>query len=240
MLRLVLMPVITLICGLLSWRANPNDPNAKRWRYALLAGLILTAIGSIGVNWEDSSNSKQRYKVLAEQYHSLDAKNDTLLAVLRDFANTTRTSLTSIAERLKSMGFSDAAARSATAEQIATSFQANELRQRILLDRKIGERLLPSSGRPTVQYFAKDLDVPVVERSLREAGFAVHLKEPKIRDLQSNTLWVGDSVTIEDTRLAALTLMTAGVPLRAVMLFCNGSGRKASLIQLAWIPTLVH
>jgi hypothetical protein len=87
------------------------------------------------------------------------------------------------------------------------------------------------SAPPIVEYFAKGVDGDAIAKATKAAGLAVVVM-PGQRPGSTNSMWVGNSVSISDTRSLALALIRQGVGLRAIRRFRDGSGAKARLIEI--------
>jgi predicted RecA/RadA family phage recombinase len=108
---------------------------------------------------------------------------------------------------LRSFGYSSL---DASDEQIKESIEANRDREKLLAEASIKHRNI------TVQYFPKAVDGQIVSNRLKQAGFNVLVMARPVNDLPTNAIWAGDAVTVEDVKLVALTLIRAGVQLRAI------------------------
>jgi hypothetical protein len=84
---------------------------------------------------------------------------------------------------------------------------------------------------PIIEYFAKDNEGDGVTRALRDHGLDV-IKLPGQIPGPTNSLWAGNGVTIAEVKPIALTLLRAGVQLKAVRHFRDGSGSKERLIEI--------
>ncbi len=90
-----------------------------------------------------------------------------------------------------------------------------------------------SRGNVVVQYFPKNVDGNRVEAALTELGFRLDRRSALVPALPTNSIWYGTPVALEDVKLVALTLIRAGVQIRAIRPFPDYSPRKdASLIQV--------
>src|SRR5579863_854619 len=67
-----------------------------------------------------------------------------------------------------------------------------------------------STGHVTVTYYPKNVDGPLVINALKEGGFQFEKGKEK-NQLATNAIWVGNSVTLDQTKFVALTLVRAGV-----------------------------
>jgi len=65
-----------------------------------------------------------------------------------------------------------------------------------------------------VIYFPKDVDGPVVIEAIKGAGFDVEFRRAFVSDTPTNMIWVGETVSLTDTKFVALTPVGAGVKLK--------------------------
>jgi cell division protein FtsB len=90
--------------------------------------------------------------------------------------------------------------------------------------------------RISIEYFPKEfkteVNIRIVVPSLQKFGFQVEKKSPKVDWLPTNSVWFGTNVKIEDVKLVAYTLISAGVQIKNIRPFISSRGRKASLIQI--------
>ncbi|HKG20893.1 MAG TPA: ATP-binding protein [Blastocatellia bacterium] len=86
----------------------------------------------------------------------------------------------------------------------------------------------------TIVYFAKDSDEEAVKSSLTDLGF--HYEEgKKINPMPTNTLWFGSSLTTDEVKLIAFSLLRAGVDLKCIEAF-NKTGRD-NVVQVGHDPS---
>ena len=121
-----------------------------------------------------------------------------------------------------------------------TSFSTVEMKRSVEADTRL--RAL-SAAAPMVkstlrvEYFIKQADGAVIAPILRRFGFRIDIKQP-INTIPTNHIWVGNNVTLDETKQLAFALIRAGVELRAVGRFQDGSGAKANLIQIGSDPAI--
>lgn len=94
---------------------------------------------------------------------------------------------------------------------VAQSLNANQALQ----------QAMPRAGRErrkavTVEYFPKNVDENKVEAALAELGFSLRKPPPVVHAIPTNAVWFGLPVAVEDVKLVALTLIRAGVQIRAI------------------------
>lgn len=81
----------------------------------------------------------------------------------------------------------------------------------------------------TIQVFSRDIDRNIVASSLRELGFRVEIEppNPEIRKKkETNAIWFGPLVQIDQVKLVAYTLIRAGVKLQVIEPFQQPRGRN--------------
>jgi len=88
----------------------------------------------------------------------------------------------------------------------------------------------------TIQYFPKNLDkevnINIVVPSLMDYGFQVMKKKAIVTWVPTNSIWFGTNVKIEDVKLVAYTLISAGVKIKYILPFQISKVRKNFLIQI--------
>ena len=109
-----LMPVLALVCGIMSLYVDSKD-KGKRW--LLLAGLVITATVTVGFNILDTREKSADV---------LDAKNQTekMLKILQNVTENTN-QIPNVIRMLTSNGYTPENAAKATAAQIQQSVAAN-------------------------------------------------------------------------------------------------------------------
>ena len=55
---------------------------------------------------------------------------------------------------------------------------------------------------------------------------------PANQALPTNAIWVGDNVTLDQAKFVALTLIRAGVEIKALRRLRNGQGDRATVIEV--------
>lgn len=96
----------------------------------------------------------------------------------------------------------------------------------------------------TIAQYEKELErqvnLPVVVRTLEKYGFRVKNKTSKLQGHKTNALWFGEDVTSDDARLVALTLMGAGVELKWISRFKDWDGDYATRIHIGSFPKVTE
>ena len=187
----------------------------KRWA-AVLGVLLVVLFVVAGIAWQ------QRQDALSAVH---EAKRQTLEA-----ENARRQAEDRTKELLLQFGWqSDRVATAAAGgSSIDQSLKANQAIQQAAARAPAASR-----GNVVVQYFPKNVDGNRVEAALTELGFRLDRRSALVPALPTNSIWYGTPVALEDVKLVALTLIRAGVQIRAIRPFPDYSPRKdASLIQV--------
>jgi hypothetical protein len=188
------LPLISLAAGVTSLYIDPIKQPKLTWIFVAL--MAVSAIGSVMLGYRDDK-AKMNSAIIEQN----DSESIKALSVKTDAMNL---NINTIIAMLTAGGVS----RSTTG-MIAQSFSADKA----LAD--ISPSLLKNegSGNVTVTYYPKDVDGPVVINALKEGGFKVETSNgnPNNANLKTNAIWVGDSVTLEQAKFVALTLVRAGV-----------------------------
>jgi hypothetical protein len=71
--------------------------------------------------------------------------------------------------------------------------------------------------------------------ALTQGGFHVEKQQRGERNpgLATNAVWAGNDVKVETAKFVALTLIRAGVEIKAIRRLPNGGGKRANLIEVA-------
>ena len=223
MLHNVFLPLISLLSGIISLKIDPKEDKAKAWMVTAVLVVSAVATGVSGTlddskQQKESAAAKQQISQLIDTDHNLSQDVGTVKA--------------GVFSLLAKWGYS-----STTIEQIQQSEKADNARAQVLPaqlsvnnKRKVAEKL-------TVEYFPKDFDGAVVKQALQEGGFEFKPGKPK-NNLPTNSMWVGDSVSVDNIKFVALTLVRAGVQLRSIRRFRDGSKQKAYRIEIGADPAM--
>ncbi len=98
---------------------------------------------------------------------------------------------------------------------------------------KLASAIAPNAADVHVIYYPKHVeDSAKVQAALESAGFHVELQKPRLTDVKTGVVWAGDEVPLDVAKFIALTMLRAGVEIKAVHRFANGSGPKAHLVEI--------
>ena len=217
-----ILPILTLFIAIISLFVNPDKiktPGGFFKRPKLLTLMVLLIISTsitIYFSFTDSNEKRNEIKKNEETINGL-------IELLKDFRRETNEYFVSLSSKLSSFGWLKP--EEARTEDIEESMKANEYRS-ILLD-------LDSSKLKniTVQYFPKNVDGDKVTKAFEELGYKVEIGNTQVNNVESNSIWFGSNVKIEDVKLVALTLIRAGVKIKVIRPFKN-SGTRKNLIQV--------
>lgn len=94
----------------------------------------------------------------------------------------------------------------------------------VLQDELLGQGSVSSQQKADstiIEYFPKELDKGVVEKSLKTLNFQVIIMPTIVNDIPTNSIWFGSRISIEDVKLVAETLISAGVKIKAIRPFAR-------------------
>ena len=202
----VLLPLISFASGFASLYIDPKTDKARAW--IVISVLFASALATGIFGFIDGKSHDDEVK---------DARNEA-----RDQLGVARSALD-----LEKEGKVEIARLNQSVETLL---------RRAGLPQTVEEKSQPAqqakqTGRPVVEYFAKDVDGDAIVKAAKEAGFDV-VGVPGQHPGSTNAMWVGDAVPLADTKALALALVSGGVQLRALRRFRDGTGPKSRLIQI--------
>lgn len=201
----------------------------KRLSIALALFLFVTVGMAIAAVWQWQNADIQRKRSVAAMKEAEAARK--LAEAARTEAESARKEAEARTdELLKQFGWASSRLSKGSLDRysVQQSLTANQ-------DLQQAAGLAPRESRKvvTVQYFPKDVDGEKVESALLELGFTLDKKRAPVPGIPTNSIWYGTRVSIEDVKLVALTLIRAGVQIKAIRPFADYSPRKnAALIQV--------
>ena len=188
----------------------------KRIALLLLALLAASTSAAVWYNTRDSQQAKM-------QQEQADTRINGLIKISEKTANNTDWIKDQLAQHgnLKAL------------QLIDTSFQADSERT------KLAGAVASTAASVHVVYYPKQVeDSAKVQAALEKAGFHVELQKPRLADVKTGVVWAGDDVSPDVAKFIALTMLRAGVEIKAVRRFANGSGPKAHLVEIGGDATL--
>jgi hypothetical protein len=211
----IVMPVIALVAGLISLYVDPKD-KAKQWM--LVFALLVTAGFTVWFNRSDANDKTREVEQAQAREMATQKSLDEARAALHTIEGTLQTQGGWI--QVLCAQFGNVSCKEA--------FVANDIRQQIIAARAPA----PAAEPITLEYFPKGVDGAAVRRGLQEVHLDVVEKAPLVTGTPTNAMWFGNDVPLDRVKLAALTLQRAGVQLKAIRRFRDGSGRHRLLIQV--------
>lgn len=221
-----LLPAITLLTGILSLYIDPNKEPRKKW--VIVSVLTLSAVATVGMGVHDNHShqveSDALNKALGSSEDSLNYVKSSLDAARSDIGvvvNYLATRFGYSPEQLR-----DQFSKGSPIKQLQVSISADQQRTTLLTSKSLTVEI-----KPTVFYYAKDVDTAVVKSALQEASLNVIIKPP-LDPNPTNVIWIGDKISPDVAHFVALTVVRAGVKLNRIMRFNQGSGKKEHLIEI--------
>lgn len=214
-LSLFVLPIISLLAGIASLYIDPKTQPKKKW--ILVALMMLSAAGAVIGSYSDG-----QAKIAADiQQQQL---SETVLNLSKT-ADSTNSMTCVLVANLAKQGLAQD-----TVNLIQRSCSANVARAALLPAVRSGP-----ARNITVTYYPKNVDGPVVINALKEGGFQVETRtgNPLNAAFPTNAIWVGDSVTVDQAKFVALTLVRAGVGIVSIRRgFQINPQAKKSLIEI--------
>lgn len=202
--------------GLISLFLDPK--NRKTWWAKPTLVLFILAPAGLAIAFGQQKAEVARQQALrADEQHRKDQQVIAELQnQLKSVGVNVDSAVTGIKALLLGFGFTPETAGAATPERIAISQKAN-----ILVNAAVEASDASSKTerqKITVQYFPKNVDPIVIKNTLSSLGFTFIEGFPQQRGA-TNAIWFGNDVPISDVKLVALTLVRAGVDLKAIRPF---------------------
>ena len=169
-----LLPLISLISGILSLYVDPRKDPKKKW--LLVAVLVLSALATVGMSIRDDKLHRKEADALNTALTS--TKED--LATVKGFSESTHSDVSTLLNCIaQKFGYSPESIRSSFADdslikRLTISVGADQQRATLLTP-----ELRTDGTNPTVVYYAKAEEAVGVEKALREApSLRVIIKKP--------------------------------------------------------------
>jgi hypothetical protein len=229
MLHNVVLPLVSLLSGLISLYIDPKEDRAKAWM--IVAVLLISAVFT-GVSGSLDDHAAEKNATEAKdqigQLTEISLNQSRQLGKVQSVVGSVQTGVLAL---LRERGLSSEAIERITPEQIQQSDLADTARTQVL-----PAQLASATAKGlVVQYYPKDFDGEVVRQALSAGGFKFKAGKSK-NSLATNAMWVGDSVSVDNIKFVALTLIRAGVQLRSIRRFKDGGGEKSNLIEVGADP----
>ncbi len=216
------LPVISFAVGMISLYVDSKD---KRKKWIFIFCLFITLIATIVYNVYDRIEREIELKISQK-------KEEYLSKILMNITNNTN-QIPDLVKLLAGFGYTLNNAMNATPVRVNEVINANKFYYELLTNIDFN-----SVASINIEYFPKDVDQEVVISALKNVGFTIKTKQPFNR-LETNAIWVGNSVTIDEIKMVALILFRAGVDIISIRRFKNGQGNKHKTIQIGSDPDLI-
>ena len=228
-----IMPVVSLIAGIISLFVSPDD---KRKRWVLIAALFGVTVVTIVLNEMDSSVKARESQWLKNQISWLEE-------TIRNISTDTKETAADLRTLLGSFGVSrervSAIVSGGHNDSLSVDFVNQALKANVARSELLDQRTYARKAMIAVQYYPKQVDAPTVLDALHKDGFEYRTGVAQ-NATPTNAIWAGDSVQFDDAKLVALTLSRAGVEFKTIRRFSDGSGIKSKLIEVGSDPSLVQ
>ena len=87
----------------------------------------------------------------------------------------------------------------------------------------------------SIQYFPKpneNINWDKFTKTLKENSFHLEEKNPIQLNVETNSIWFGDDIYVEDIKFVALKLIESGAEIKSIRPFRNSNNNKNKLIQI--------
>jgi hypothetical protein len=225
------LSLVQLLVTYVSLRADtaekPADPDEERARKKKKAGILLllaavTFGGNAYLEWVGSKSAQAASDAQKQSISELNQRIDNLpskIALAIKFGAT--------ADQLEKDLTSHSGNPKAMYAVLDSREEANGALQRLPAAAASG-----GARQTVVQYFAKGVDQGKVDAALRELGLRVIPGAAQLPGYETNAIWFGPLVPIDDVKRVFFVLSRAGVQIRGIRPFRNATAQKSNLIQV--------
>lgn len=194
-----ILPLLALVAGLASLFHDPKERSRQWLKHCLISALALSCGFQVYVS---SANEKKSKEVIAWNREHIDS----LTRVLTSFRSETNDQLENLKGILGGFGWSGQ-----RVDRIRASISADAERTALASATPVESRRVV-----TVEYFPKDVDGEIVRQAIEELGFRMIESQPVVTEVETNAIWFGSEVRLEDIKLLAFTLIRAGVQIKVI------------------------
>ncbi len=225
----LLLALLVLCAGIAAAFVDPKNKRGKKIILTILFGLFIATLVD---NHQTQSDVEARQKqidgltttnaVLTKGSAELEARAADLKQLIINLQTDLTKKLSDLSDQLTlltSRGFSTAEAKSATVDDAIASNTAdaayNRARAAWISD---GEKPSPTS----LKYYFKGIDptnLNIILKALRDVGFNAVPGTSLLPKNETNTIYAGELVKVEDVKRVAFTLMRAGFKIRQICQF---------------------
>lgn len=228
---LILLPVLSFLSGILGLQSDPKTEQRKKWIVVMV--LALTAFGSVIVSLQQQRSDASEKKALTLALDNIQGNTIDIKSILVNV--------------FKQNGAAPGLIQSISKGPSLSAEGIKLVQQSVNADdalRSLLSVVLPQNQKQptTVVYYPKDVDPsnvngPVLIQTFKNAGFTVQQAQGGERNpnLATNAVWAGEDVPIDQVKFVTLTLMRAGLQIRAIRSFKsapNGAARKPGTIEI--------
>jgi hypothetical protein len=235
---LIVLPILSFLSGILGLQSDPKTE--KRKKAIVIVVLALSALGSVIVSLQqqqsDATDKSEMKETLSAQKTSLkfiqdsvDEMKGVLLGILGKNGGAPQQ-----IEALSKATVLGPAALKIVQQSVNADDALKSITPAVTAENQ--------SHATTVIYYPKDVDPSnvngeVLKGVLTAAGFNVQQAQGGERnpDLPTNAVWAGENIPIDKVKFVTLSLMRAGLQIRAIRSFrsdVNGIARKPDIIEL--------
>lgn len=202
--------------GLISLFLDPKNRKAWWAKPTLVLFIIIPASLAIAFGQQKTENAKQQALQAKEQHRKDQLQILALQRELQSVGKGVGRAVEGLQTLLIGFGFTPETAAIASPERISKSKEANSLVQAAVNSSTAS--IKSERRRIVVQYFPKNVDPDVIEKTLSALGFTFMTGVPQQQGA-TNAIWFGTDVPLSDVKLVALTLVRAGVDLKTIKPF---------------------
>lgn len=218
--------------------ANDSTENVPKSKLSLLVKIqVVIAVIAVAVTVFavlQISPLIERKAALEKEITELEQERTTKIAELEQIKNQLE-KLTPLAK--KGLGYkSEKVSEDSSIPE--ASLQAVEAANQIL-SRSSGTRRSDITIVVYAKELEKEVNTSVVIPSLQELGFRIDTRTSGLQRVESNAIWFGSDVHIDDVKLVAYQLIGAGLPIKAIRPFRNPQA-KATRIEIGGDASIVN
>ncbi|MFB8789116.1 MAG: hypothetical protein U7123_09760 [Potamolinea sp.] len=240
-LQLIVMPIISLMAGLLPLLIDSEYSKKKGLTVILGTALVVICLLNVFLSAQSKAENQKDQDKLLGTIRTLQEENKKEQTRLQEYISSLKIELKTSeqkndqnAEEIKELirrGFTPESAKIATKADIKQSDAADkQINQK--LSSNVPNKPTQKQNIVTVKYYPRNVDSAVIQESLSKLGLKFETEQSPNQNIPTNSIRFGSKVTLEDVKLVAYTLIRAGVELKAIRPFAKPDDPKSSLIQV--------
>ena len=213
----ILPPLLALLAGVLTIFIDEiidkSNKIARRSMITVFASILLISCGfTIYTNYKEGVTAEIR-----------ERRIDSLLTTLKEFRSETSKGIAGVIHSMKNWG----SLRSQySPELIESALAAESEREKI-----ISQRETVPAQQTTIRYYPKNVDKNKIRNALQVSGFNFEDGTPSLPNDETNAIWFGKNVSLDDVKFVAYTLIRAGVEVKTIKPF-SSLNRKQNTIEI--------